>query len=88
MVSKSVAALGAEFVEIDNEDLAAMRIESGVRISKLNAGKLASIGIQPGFIVTSIDKKKIVSVRSDIKNTLGTKSTRCWRLLKDFIPMA
>jgi serine protease Do len=74
LVSKSVAALGAEFVEIDNEELANLRIENGVKISKLGNGRLAQIGIQPGFIVTSIDKKKIVSV-SDIKSILTTKTS-------------
>jgi len=72
--SKSVAALGAEFVEIDSEELSDLRLENGVRISKLNSGKLSQIGIQPGFIVTSIDKKKIMSV-NDIRNTLGNKTS-------------
>lgn len=74
LVSKSVAALGAEFVEIDNEELANLRIENGVKISKLGNGRLAQIGIQPGFIVTSIDKKRILSV-SDIKSILNTKTS-------------
>lgn len=74
LVNRSVGALGAEFVEIENEELANLRIENGVKVSKLGNGRLAQIGIQPGFIVTSIDKKKIISV-SDIKNSLTNKTS-------------
>jgi len=70
---KSVDALGAEFQEMDSDELAKMRLENGVKINKLNTGKLAQVGIQPGFIVTSIDKKKIVSAQ-DIKSALSDKS--------------
>ncbi|MCC6371564.1 MAG: Do family serine endopeptidase [Bacteroidia bacterium] len=73
IINKSVNTLGAEFSEVKSEELANLRIGNGVKITKLNAGKLAQVGIQPGFIVTSIDKKKIVTV-DDIKNALGNKS--------------
>jgi serine protease Do len=73
LVKKSVDALGAEFQELDSEELAKMRLEYGVKINRLNPGKLAQIGIQPGFIVTSIDKKKIVTA-DDIKTALAGKT--------------
>jgi S1-C subfamily serine protease len=44
-----------------------------VKVSKLGQGKLAQIGIQQGFIVTSIDKKKVATVQ-DIKNALTDKT--------------
>jgi Do/DeqQ family serine protease len=73
IVSKSVNALGAEFQEVDNNELAKLRIQSGVKVGKMSAGKLAQVGIREGFIITSIDKKKVANV-NDITNLLGNKS--------------
>lgn len=72
MAAKTVNALGAEFAEVDNDDLAALRLENGIRIEKLNPGILSQVGIQQGFIVTSIDKKKMITVK-DIENSLLNK---------------
>ena len=83
VTSRSMTALGAEFEEIDNSDLAKMRIENGVKISKLNSGKLSQVGIQAGFIITSIDKKKINSVEA-VKNMLENKSGNV--LIEGFYP--
>ncbi len=73
IINRKVEALGAEFVEVDTQELSKLRINNGVKISKLGYGKLSQIGIQAGFIVTSIDKKKINSI-TDIKNALDNKS--------------
>jgi serine protease Do len=73
LVKASIASLGAEFQEVDINELAKLRLENGVRISKLVNGKLAYAGIKEGFIITSIDKKKISNTQ-DIKNTLEDKS--------------
>lgn len=81
--TKSMNALGAEFGEIDNEELAKLRLENGVRINRLNPGKLAQVGIQQGFIITSIDKKKINSVEA-VKNLLENKTGTI--LIEGFYP--
>lgn len=73
LIKKSVDALGAEFTELDASELAKLRIGNGVKISKLGFGKLAQVGIQPGFIVTSIDRKKITTAE-DIKSALENKT--------------
>jgi Do/DeqQ family serine protease len=83
IVNRSVDALGAEFIEMDNNELASLRIDNGVKVARLRNGKLMQIGIQPGFIVTSVDKKKINSVQ-DIKNSLGNKSGTV--LIEGFYP--
>jgi len=49
-----------------------LKIENGLRINKLVAGKLLSAGIQVGFIITNIDKKKIATIE-DIKAALENK---------------
>jgi Do/DeqQ family serine protease len=83
LVKKTVDALGAEFQEMDTDELAALRLENGVKITRLSQGKLAQIGLQAGFIVTSIDKKKIMTV-NDIKNNLQNKSGTV--LIEGFYP--
>jgi serine protease Do len=73
MVKTSATVLGAEFQDIESDELEQMKVENGVRIQKLNPGKLAQVGIQAGFIITSIDKKK-VSTSLDVKRLLEKKS--------------
>ena len=67
-----VSALGATFENITDNDKRKLGIENGLRVNRLGAGKLLSAGIKEGFIITSVDKKKISSV-DDIKAALETK---------------
>jgi serine protease Do len=73
LVEKSVKLLGAEFQSLSTDDLTSLRAENGVRISKLENGRLAQVGIQQGFIITSINKKKILSAK-DVNEQLAKKS--------------
>lgn len=73
IVNKNVSALGAEFTNVEQQDLARLRIESGVKVGKLSNGKLAQVGIKEGFIITSIDKKKVSSA-DDLKERLSNRS--------------
>jgi serine protease Do len=67
-----VSALGATFQSIDDNDMKNLGISNGLKINKLNPGKLLSAGIKEGFIITNVDKKKINSIE-DIKTALETK---------------
>ena len=69
----SISSLGAEFEEVTAEELTRLKINSGVKIAKLQQGKLANVGLKEGFIITSVDKKKITT-SSDIKNILEHKT--------------
>lgn len=69
----SVNSLGAVFEELSPEDISRYNISGGVRISKLEPGKLAGASIKEGFIITSIDKKKINGLK-DIKDVLENKT--------------
>jgi serine protease Do len=69
----SVNSLGAEFEEINAKELTRLNLQGGVKISKLEAGKLANAGIKEGFIITSIDKKKVNNLK-DIQNMLENKT--------------
>ncbi|MES2139643.1 MAG: trypsin-like peptidase domain-containing protein [Bacteroidota bacterium] len=64
--------LGAVFEPVNASDIKKLNIENGIRISKLNAGKLLSAGIKEGFIITNIDKKKVSTVE-DIKTALESR---------------
>jgi len=67
-----VTTLGATFEEVDITELKKLGVENGLRIAKLSAGKLLSAGIKEGFIITSIDKKKVNTIE-DVKSVLENK---------------
>ena len=67
-----VSTLGATFEGINNDDMKKLGIENGLKVTKLTAGKFLSAGIKEGFIITSVDKKRINSV-DDIKGALESK---------------
>lgn len=73
LVKKSIQVLGADFINLDFNELSALHSENGVRIEKIGSGKLAQVGIQQGFVVTSIDRKKVSTV-DDVQKLLGGKS--------------
>lgn len=66
------SALGGYFESVSHEDLAKLNIDYGLRIAKMDGGKLRSAGIREGFIITHIDKKPIKSVE-DLENALRNK---------------
>ncbi len=68
----NVDELGVEFQDMEAEELAKFRLESGVRVSKLKAGKFAQVGIRENFIITSIDRKK-VSTAEEAQKALQNK---------------
>lgn len=67
-----VSALGAVMEPVSSAEMKKLSIEHGLRISRLGAGKLLNAGIKEGFIITSVDKKKITSI-DDIKTVLANK---------------
>lgn len=69
----SVNSLGAVFEDLSKEDLTKYKINGGARISKLEQGKLSGAGIKEGFIITSVDKKKVSNVK-DIQSLLENKT--------------
>jgi Do/DeqQ family serine protease len=73
LIEKKYLALGAEFSDLNEDELTALRIENGVKIQKAGNGKLAQVGIQSGFIITSIDKRKTRSAK-ELKNLLDNKT--------------
>jgi S1-C subfamily serine protease len=67
-----VSLLGAEFETVAQDESHKLGIRNGVKISRLNAGKLRSAGIREGFIIQSIDNK-IIKSTDDIVSALSNK---------------
>ncbi len=83
LVKKSIQILGADFINLDFNELSALHAENGVKIEKIGTGKLAQVGVQQGFVITSIDRKK-VSTLDDVQKLLGNKNGTV--LLEGFYP--
>ncbi len=64
--------LGAEFATAKADELKALKIESGVKVVRINGGKLRGIGIREGFIITKIDQKPMREPK-DIEKALDSK---------------
>lgn len=56
------AALGATFVELTSKEKNELNINYGVKIKSLNAGKLKSIGLTEGTIITKINNEPVETV--------------------------
>jgi len=64
VVKVSLTKLGVSLQEADNNELAKLKVANGVKIASLSANsKLAAAGIKEGFIIMSINKRKIASVK-------------------------
>ena len=65
--------LGATFESVSEQEKKKLGIENGIKITELKPGKLRTAGIRKGYIITSIDKKSIITT-DDIKQALEGKS--------------
>ncbi len=57
--SSGSTALGAEFQGASKEELTALGLDHGVKVTTINGGKFRSSGIREGFIITRIDQDPI-----------------------------
>jgi len=56
------SALGATFVELTKTEKKELNIKNGVKISSISTGKLRSIGLTKGIIITKINNEEVTSV--------------------------
>jgi len=68
----SASYLGASFESISDKEKSRLRIDHGIKIVKLQSGKLSTSGIREGFIITSVDKRPIESL-DDLVTYLDNK---------------
>lgn len=78
-----VSLLGARFETVTDDQLNELGIKHGVQVTELNSGKLRSAGIREGFIIQSIDKRKVSSAE-DI--TLALKDKKGGVLIEGIYP--
>lgn len=63
-VKVNMTKLGVAFEEVEKSEMQKLNIPNGVKISALSANsKLAGAGIKQGFIITSVNKNKVGSVK-------------------------
>lgn len=68
----NIQKLGASFEELSSEEAKKLGIDGGAKVVNVEPGKLMSVGIKKNFIITHIDRKKIVTV-NDLKEALEHK---------------
>lgn len=59
---KKNVALGATFVPLSKKEQEALNIDFGVKIESITAGKLKSLGLKEGIIITKINNEAVRSV--------------------------
>lgn len=58
--------LGARLESLDSNDMNTMNLDYGVKVTEVNKGKFKDIGMAPGYIILSINGKK-VKTPDDVK---------------------
>src|SRR5690554_5909000 len=59
----SHTALGATFVELTKAEKKELNIKNGVKISSITTGKLRSVGLTKGIIITKVNNEEVSSVK-------------------------
>ena len=60
--STELEALGAQFKELNEEELQELDLEYGVQVVRTYPGKLRQQGVRPGFVITRVANKTIKSM--------------------------
>ena len=55
--------LGASFEPVSDRDKRALGIRNGLKVTSVKAGKFMKVGIKEGFVLTSVNKKPVNSVK-------------------------
>jgi Do/DeqQ family serine protease len=71
-IVKPSSFMGASFESVSEKEKNRLRIQHGVKIIRLQTGKLASSGMREGFIITSVDKRPVDSIE-DLISYLDSK---------------
>ncbi len=66
----SKTALGADFAELSAAEKKNFKINNGIKIQSIKAGKFAASGIRQGFIITRLNSKSVDAV-ADVDNIVN-----------------
>jgi len=69
----SLAALGGKLETISSAVATKLKIQGGVKVSELKAGKLAATGVREGFIITKIDNQ-VVKNKEQLQEIIESKN--------------
>jgi S1-C subfamily serine protease len=67
-----LGSLGAQFEPIGQSTMSSLRISNGLKVTDLGTGKLKNAGIKEGFIITTVDRKPVVTV-GDLAKVLNNR---------------
>ena len=62
---------GASFEDLSEKELEELNLRGGIRLKDIGPGKWENAGIQPGFIITMIDKR-VIKNTEELKIYLDT----------------
>ena len=60
-MKKAAAVLGGTF-EPSKDEMRRLGIDHGIKVKKLDNGKLKKAGIKEGFIITAIDHQPVTNI--------------------------
>jgi serine protease Do len=67
-------AFGATLEPLSQQERRSMRIDSGLRVREIAEGRLSELGVRKGYIITSINGKKVNSA-DDVRNASSGEKT-------------
>ncbi len=68
----NLAKLGASFAELSEKDKNDFNVDCGIKVASLSNGKLKSLGIKEGMIITKLNNKTVCSV-NDFSEIIGSE---------------
>ena len=71
---KAFDALGANFGKLSDKEKKDLKLQSGVKVENIKSGKLASVGVRNGFVITKLDKKA-VNNEEEVSDVLGNNTS-------------
>jgi len=71
----TVTGLGAELANVSKVERDRLGIKGGVRVTKLTQGLISRLGVEEGFIITSINRQPVQSPQ-EVADLLGNASGR------------
>jgi S1-C subfamily serine protease len=69
------SALGADFEVLSKEEKAKLKITNGVKVTKIDGGRLRSYGIKEGFVITEVNGKPINTI-GELQDAFDTAKGR------------
>ena len=61
MESATDVVFGAKLEALSSEEMSSMNVDAGVKVLEVNKGKFKDIGMAPGYIILSVNGKKVKS---------------------------